>query len=561
MNSARGRPLELRVLLLAPTRRDARMTGTILERAGIACTLCATLEIVCREWMAGAGATLLTEESLAPDRVDCLVEALARQPAWSDFPILVLTRGGADSPVAAHAMERFGNVLLLERPVRIAALVSAVRTALRARRRQYQIRDHLAEQRRAEARLQQFNESLEQRVAERTALAEEQAGQLRALASALTQTEQRERRRLAQLLHDHLQQLLVAAKMNLSALAHRISEPEHRAALKRVDSLLGESVEAARSLTIELSPPILESGLGASLKWLSRWMQEKHGLRVELDAEQQAEPASEELRLLLFEAVRELLFNVVKHAHVSEARVRTSISDDSLQIVVSDPGLGFRAKDAAEERSSSRGFGLFSIAQRLKAVGGELDIDSTPGAGTRVMVRVPQVRRKTVPASVHPDAVHDPGPAAPAEPSGGHEKIRVLLADDHQIVREGLVILLADEPDMEVVAEASDGMMALETARHLRPDVVVLDINMPQLNGIEATRRIVAEFPHIRVIGLSMHEASDQAQAMADAGAAAYLSKGGPSEDLVAAIRRSVRRSTTRANCEDSNRAVGTRAD
>lgn len=538
MIDAQGRSPDERVLVLAPTRRDTELTGTILGEAGISCVRCGSLEELCRELAGGAGVALITEESLASDQAACLFEAMARQPAWSELPILVLTKGGADSPVVAHAMERLGTVVLLERPLRVMTLVSAVRTALGARQRQYQIRDHLAAQQQAEQRLQRFNETLEQRVAERTALAEQQAEQLRELASALTLTEQRERRRLAQLLHDHLQQLLVAARMNVSALRGRVGDAGHRAALEQIGRLIDESVEASRSLTVELSPPILyESGLDGALAWLGRWMQEKHGLHVEIVSDSPVEGIPEEVRLLLFEAVRELLFNIVKHAGVDAARVETTVPDDRIQVVVSDRGAGFDPQSTDEEGLSRKGFGLFSVAQRLELLGGGLRIDSTPGSGTRVTVHAPYGRRTDQPEGGNGELVEKTGPSHAARGLPKGRPIRVLLADDHQIMRQGLAGLLEDEPDIEVVAEASDGMMAVEMTRETQPDVVVIDLNMPRLDGLEATKRILAEFPQVRVIGLSMHDAHDRADAMREAGAATYLTKGGPSEDLVAAIR------------------------
>jgi DNA-binding NarL/FixJ family response regulator len=112
------------------------------------------------------------------------------------------------------------------------------------------------------------------------------------------------------------------------------------------------------------------------------------------------------------------------------------------------------------------------------------------------------------------------------------------VADDHEILRSGLVALLEDHPELEVVGAAADGLMALELARATRPDVIVMDITMPRLNGIEATRRITRELPQVRVIGLSMHEREDMATAMREAGAVAYLAKSGPTDELIAAILR-----------------------
>src|SRR5579871_6207249 len=148
MTDPQGHPAEERVLVLAPTARDGALCRAILTDAGMACVPCADLAETCRELETGAGAAVLTEEALGREGFDRLVETLSRQPAWSDFPILLLTGGGATSELALRTLETLGNVTLLERPVRVPTLVSAVRVALRARRRQYQIRGHLAESRR-----------------------------------------------------------------------------------------------------------------------------------------------------------------------------------------------------------------------------------------------------------------------------------------------------------------------------------------------------------------------------------------------------------------------------
>ena len=139
---------EERVLILAPTGRDATLTGSVLERAGIGCIFCTSLEQLCEELTAGAGAVLLAEEAVAEGGNHCLIEWLANQPSWSDLPVLVLARPGADSAAVAMAMDVLGNVTVLERPMRIAALISVIRTSLRSRQRQYQTRDYLEERER-----------------------------------------------------------------------------------------------------------------------------------------------------------------------------------------------------------------------------------------------------------------------------------------------------------------------------------------------------------------------------------------------------------------------------
>jgi len=114
----------------------------------------------------------------------------------------------------------------------------------------------------------------------------------------------------------------------------------------------------------------------------------------------------------------------------------------------------------------------------------------------------------------------------------------VLLADDHVVMREGLARLLGQEPDIEIVGQAADGQEAVDVAAKLLPDVILMDLSMPKLNGVEATRAIRNDYPDIRIIGLSMFEESDRAQALRDAGASDYLTKGGPPEHLIATIRR-----------------------
>jgi DNA-binding NarL/FixJ family response regulator len=117
-------------------------------------------------------------------------------------------------------------------------------------------------------------------------------------------------------------------------------------------------------------------------------------------------------------------------------------------------------------------------------------------------------------------------------------RIRVLIADDHAITREGLAVMLSKEPDIEVVGEAGDGWQAIEMARRLTPDVVLMDIGMPGLNGIEATRIIHTELPHVHVLGLSMlYEEGEGAEAMRGAGAVAYVTKSAASGDVLAALR------------------------
>lgn len=249
------------------------------------------------------------------------------------------------------------------------------------------------ERKQTEQQLKTMNETLERRVAERTATATRRAAQLQALAAELTQTEHRERRRLAQILHDHLQQILYAARLNLDTLRGRDpSDPLSSETIDRVDALLDECIAESRSLTLQLCPPVLhEAGLAAAIEWLGRHMEQTCGLNVDVDVDPKSEPESEEIRILLFEAARELLFNVVKHAATARARVAMMTAPgDGLCLTVSDEGAGCAPIDPQSDQATSSGFGLFSIRERIAMMGGRLVIESSPGHGTRVTIWAPR---------------------------------------------------------------------------------------------------------------------------------------------------------------------------
>jgi DNA-binding NarL/FixJ family response regulator len=135
-------------------------------------------------------------------------------------------------------------------------------------------------------------------------------------------------------------------------------------------------------------------------------------------------------------------------------------------------------------------------------------------------------------------ALADLAPVASGASAPTSRKIRVFLADDHKMMRHGLRILIESQPDLEVVGEAADGVATLEGARAASSDVIIMDVNMPRLNGLEATRRITASAPHPRIVALSANEDAETIAAMHAAGASAFLTKGGEAEVLLDTIRR-----------------------
>jgi len=225
---------------------------------------------------------------------------------------------------------------------------------------------------------------------------EQKAAQLQALTTELVQAEQRERRRLAQILHDSLQQLLVGARYNLEILRRQGDNGESEATIQRVDGFLDQCIQISRSLTAELSPPILyEAGLASALRWLGRWFEETHGLTVNVEADEELLEASEDVRVTLFQAVRELLFNVVKHAKIEQAEVSLAFTADRrIQIKVSDAGAGFEPAGLRTRQAKGGGLGLFSLRERIESLGGELVVDSAPGTGSRFTLTLPLLTQR-----------------------------------------------------------------------------------------------------------------------------------------------------------------------
>jgi signal transduction histidine kinase len=220
--------------------------------------------------------------------------------------------------------------------------------------------------------------------------------QLRALVGEITLAEQRQRRHLAKMLHDSLQQSLLGIQFQVSFLAED-NAPDPPTTIRKIKELLAECLNAARSLTAELSPPLLqEEGLVTALEWLARWMGERHGLNVALEADADLPALPEDMHVLLFESVRELVFNVVKHAGKRSASVVVRQEKRyQLHVTVSDDGHGFDSAALRQNSHPRDGMGLLSIRERIALLGGHMSVDSAPGQGCRVSLTVPLGPRAT----------------------------------------------------------------------------------------------------------------------------------------------------------------------
>jgi PAS domain S-box-containing protein len=222
-------------------------------------------------------------------------------------------------------------------------------------------------------------------------MAEENQVQLKSLASQLTLAEERERRRLATELHDRISQSLVISKIKLDALRKSGRSRKSDKALEDVCNSIGQTIQDTRTLTFDLSSPVLyELGFETAVsEWLADQIQKKHGIAVEFEDDGKPKPLDDDVRVLLFRDVRELLINVVKHANAHKVKVSIKKLGNQICVTVEDDGVGFDPAQVASTAAKKGEFGLFSIRERLEGLGGHIQIDSAPGRGCKVTMTAP----------------------------------------------------------------------------------------------------------------------------------------------------------------------------
>lgn len=383
------------ILIFAPVGRDAELLSSLFQSAGLVSTICASAVSLAQELKQGAGAVLVTSEAFSQDVAQILTDAVDSQPTWSDLPLVFLAERVQN--ISDGALRRYlgvnANLTFLARPVQPTTLLTLFQSLLQARRRQYQVRDlllQLAAQNEAlqqeRSQLQELTETLEIRVREGTQ-------QVRTLAAQLSLAEHGERKRISQILHDYVQQMLYGVQMRVHMARMDLSEhnitltDEHLGAIQK---LVDESVHAVRTLSVELSPPILENeGLPEALLWLCHQMKELHALTTQIQTWGDCSVADKHLRVVVFQVLRELLFNVVKHAHTDKAWITLHRHPHELQVSIRDEGVGFEPNLIASARDSATGFGLSSIEERLDLFNGQMQVLSAPGQGTTVKIRLP----------------------------------------------------------------------------------------------------------------------------------------------------------------------------
>lgn len=377
-------PGNMPVLVFAPFGKDAVLIERVLLQSSIPICTLSTLQELVTAIGENVGAAVITEEVLQNGAISALALKISSQPPWSDFPVIVLTGSGlstASTESAVRSRAPLGNVTLLERPLRPVTLLSAVRSALLARRRQYEVRDHLRERQSSEEALQRAHDALETLVEQRTAA-------LRRLSVKLLRVQDDERRRIARELHDSLGQDLTAAKISLDMLARECEKQS--AYLRDARSLVDRCISDTRTLSHLLHPPLLdEAGFASAAKWYVEGFGRRSGIATRLDIPEHVNRLPRRTETALFRILQEALTNVHRHSGSRAVEVRVAPDDSKVVLTVRDHGTGV-PREVLDRfwKSGNVGVGLAGISERLKELGGFLEIDSNLD-GTLLKATIP----------------------------------------------------------------------------------------------------------------------------------------------------------------------------
>ena len=358
---------------------------------------------------------------------------------------------------------------------------------------------------------------------------------LRQLSARLLQLQDEERRRIARDLHDITGQKIAVLSMSLDRLA-RLTEqrkPEAKDSIKESREIVSQIGEEIRTLSYILHPPLLdECGLASAVHWYAEGFQKRSSIRleVEVDADLPRLPADAETTL--FRVVQESLTNVHRYSGSSSAKIRISKSSGEVLLEVIDYGHGIKSGTARAKLDGPAplGVGIPGMRERLHQLGGELSVDFGT-SGTRVAATLP-IRK-----SAEGESDESLSSLSLTIRSAEDARRRILIADDHELMRRGLRGLLESHDEWAVCGEAVEGNEAVRKSTELRPDLVIMDVNLPGLSGIEAAQQIRLEREAAKILFFTVHDSDEIIREIVGVGALGYVAKSRASQDLIEAVR------------------------
>jgi two-component system NarL family sensor kinase len=366
---------------------------------------------------------------------------------------------------------------------------------------------------------------------------------LRQLSGRLLQLQDEERRRIARDLHDVTGQKIALLSMSLDRLGRLVASPdvEVKETLEDTRDVVRKIGEEIRTLSYLLHPPLLdESGLASAVRWYAEGFQKRSGIHLAVNIAPGLGRLSMEIETALFRVVQESLTNVHRYSGSPDAEIKVYTNEDELCLEIVDHGKGIEAGTVRTsiEGMASLGVGIPGMRERLRQLGGQLEVDFGRN-GTRVRATVPlkQAEAEPEPESVPAESSEHDTKVDAGVNSPGDARRRILIADDHEVMRRGVRGLLESQDEWAVCGEAFEGKEAVVKSRELRPDLIIMDINMPGLTGIAAAQQIRRENPSAKILFFSVHESAQTVREVVNAGAQGYVAKSRAGHDLVDAVR------------------------
>jgi two-component system, NarL family, sensor kinase len=363
---------------------------------------------------------------------------------------------------------------------------------------------------------------------------------LRQLSSRLLQLQDEERRHIARDLHDITGQKLAFQSIVLSQLHNNATDPATKTSVAECQQLTNQVSEEIRTLSYLLHPPLLdELGLSSAVHWYTQGFEKRTGIHVEVDIARDFPRLPADVETTLFRVIQESLTNVHRYAESPTAFIHVSQVGSEVKLQIGDHGKGIHAEILKSSRNSVAplGVGIQGMKERMRQLSGRLEVTSRPKQGTVVTATLPIREQRSESAASHAGPGEKPSQSNGDLQADTRPRTRILIADDHEVLRRGIRTMLEPETNWEICGEAIDGQEVIEKAIALSPDLIILDINMPVLNGVAAVRRIIRDCPKTRVLVFSVHESDQAIREILASGAHGYLSKAKGGEELVEVVK------------------------